>query len=352
MRFHVVSLPHTQTTQEFSSCAFTENVRKFCIMMRDHTVFLYSGEQNEAPCTEHISCISEELRKFSVGNKHFSAASFDWTLPHWRVFNNNVINSIKERLQPQDFICIIGGLAQKSIADTFPNNIVVEFGVGYGGCFADYKVFESYAWMHTVYGAQQLNHNPNDIDGKWFDVVIPGHCEREKFTPTNDTGDYYLYMGRLIDRKGLNIAAEVCKEAKKRLIIAGPGDSIPEYGEYVGVVNPEQRNELMSKAIALLAPTIYIEPFGNVVVEAQMCGTPTITTDWGAFSETNENNVTGYRCRTFKEFLDSLEKVKHLNRNYIRERALNLFSLEAVAPQYDKYFRRLETLWNKGWYSL
>lgn len=33
MRFHVVGLPHANTTKEFTACAFTENVRKFAIMM-------------------------------------------------------------------------------------------------------------------------------------------------------------------------------------------------------------------------------------------------------------------------------------------------------------------------------
>ncbi len=55
MRFHVVSLPHTQTTTEYTSCAFTEKVRRFCIMMKSmgHEVYLYSGEYNQAPCDEH-----------------------------------------------------------------------------------------------------------------------------------------------------------------------------------------------------------------------------------------------------------------------------------------------------------
>ena len=54
MRFHVVSLPHTNTTESFAVCAYTEKVRKFCIMMKalGHTVYLYAGEQNEAPCDE------------------------------------------------------------------------------------------------------------------------------------------------------------------------------------------------------------------------------------------------------------------------------------------------------------
>ena len=59
MRFHVVALPHTQVTKKFSGCAFTEKVRRFCIMMNDlgHEVFLYAGETVEAPVTELITCV-------------------------------------------------------------------------------------------------------------------------------------------------------------------------------------------------------------------------------------------------------------------------------------------------------
>ena len=111
MRFHIVSLPHTNTTEAFTACAYTEKVRKFCIMMKNlgHTVFLYGGEFNEAPCDEHIMCITEEQRLKAVGNNHYSAASFDWTLPHWVEFNGNVIKSIQERLEHKDFICLITG---------------------------------------------------------------------------------------------------------------------------------------------------------------------------------------------------------------------------------------------------
>ena len=45
MRFHVVSLPHTQATAEFSACACTMKVIGFCRMMKSlgHTVFLYAA---------------------------------------------------------------------------------------------------------------------------------------------------------------------------------------------------------------------------------------------------------------------------------------------------------------------
>ena len=68
MRFHIVALPHTQVTKEFAGCAFTEKVRRFCIMMHDlgHEVFLYAGESVEAPVTELITCIAEFDRAEAV----------------------------------------------------------------------------------------------------------------------------------------------------------------------------------------------------------------------------------------------------------------------------------------------
>lgn len=350
MRFHVVSLPHTQVTKEFSGCAYTEKVRRFCIMMTNlgHEVYLYAGEQVEAPVTKLITCISEERRAQAVGNSHYTQASFDTNALHWRIFNTNVIRLMQRDLEPQDFICLIGGTAHKEIADKYPNHLSVEFGVGYGGVFSKYRVFESYAWMHSIYAGWK---NPTTVDGQFFDTVIPGYLEPEMFPLGDGDGDYYLYIGRMIERKGYNIAQEVCQRLGKRLILAGPGEA-KGYGEFVGSVGPEQRAELMGGAIAIFAPTLYIEPFGNVVIESQACGTPTITTDWGAFTETNINGFTGYRCRTLKDFIEAAEKVKTLDRAKIRQHTIENYSLDVIAKRYEDYFLRLSTLWEDGWYQL
>lgn len=346
MRFHVVSLPHTQVTKEYVICAYTEKVRRFCMMMMGlgHEVYLYAGEEVEAPVTELITCISEESRARIVNG----FGDFNPNSPHWLLFNGNVIRELRSRLEQQDFICLIGGNAQEPIAKAYPNHISVEFGVGYSGVFTQHRVFESYAWMHSVYSAWK---NPIDINGNWFDVVINGYLEPEMFPLGKGDGDYYLYIGRLIDRKGYQIAQEVCERLGKRLILAGNGKQ-SGYGEFVGPVNPEQRAKLIGGAIATFAPTIYIEPFGNVVIEAQACGTPTITTDWGAFTETNINGFTGYRCRTLQEFMDATEAVKSLDREKIREHAVSRYSLDVIAKQYEDYFKRLSTLWEGGWYTL
>ena len=350
MRFHVISLPHTQTTKEFVNCAFTEKVRRFCNMMNSlgHEVYLYAGEQNEAEVDELITCITEQERLDSLNGKHYVEGSFDNTLPHWQRFLTNAIEGIHQRIQQKDFICIIGGTSQKPIADAFPNYMSVEFGVGYGGTFSKYRVFESYAWMHSIYSGWT---NPISVNGNFFDTVINGYLDPDMFPLVEKKEPYYLYVGRMIDRKGVDIASEVCKELGVELIMAGPGNEIPAYGKYVGPVGPEERAKLMGGATALFAPTKYIEPFGNIVIEAQACGTPTITTDWGAFTETNINGLTGYRCRTFDEFCKAAEDVKSLDPKTIHERAINLYSVDNIRYEYDKYFRRLLTLWDKGWYQ-
>jgi glycosyltransferase involved in cell wall biosynthesis len=201
--------------------------------------------------------------------------------------------------------------------------------------------------MHSIYAGWK---NPTTADGQFFDTVIPGYLEPEMFPLGNGSGDYYLFIGRLIERKGYNIAQEVCKALGKKLILAGPGEA-SGYGTFVGSVGPEKRAELMGNAIATFAPTLYIEPFGNVVIEAQACGTPTITTDWGAFTETNINGVTGYRCRTLQEFIDAAENVKSLDRQAIRDRAVSLYSVDVIAKRYEDYFTSLLTLWDQGWYQ-
>lgn len=352
MIFHVAALPHTNTTVDYISCAYTAKVINFCRMMKDrgHTVYLYGGEENEAPCDKHIVCVSEEDRASHVGDKHFTSASFDYNLPFWRNFNDKVVGAIKKnRHDKTDFVCVIAGYAQKQIADMLPDMMTVEFGVGYGGSFSPYRVFESYAWMHLCYGAANGG-NPHGVDGNWWDTVIPGYLDPQQFPFSEEKDDYYLFIGRLIDRKGYRIAADVCFDLGKKLIVAGQGE--PPVGcEYVGVVGPEERGKLMSRAKAVFVPTIYVEPFGNVNVEAQACGTPVITTDWGAFTETVLDGVTGYRCRTFGEFKRAAIEAPNLDPYTIRRWAVDRYSLEVIGKKYEDYFARLLHLWDKGWYE-
>lgn len=353
MRFHVVSLPHTHTLNEFSSCAYTIKVINFCRMMkmRGHVVYLYSGDENDAPCDEHVSCITEAERI-----EHFCGqdtgpykitANFDNRTPGWKIFNGRAIDAIKERSYPDDFLCLIGGNCQQPIAEALPNNMAVEFGIGYAGVFSSYRVFESYAWMHMHYGAR-FHEDIHATHGQWWDAVIPGYLDPDTFPFETEKDDYYMFIGRLVEGKGFQIAVDVCQDLGKRLVVCGQGEP-PRNCDYRGVVGPKERGRLMSKAKAVFVPTIYVEPFGNVNIEAQACGTPVITTDWGAFTETVVDGVTGFRCHTFGEFKRAAQRAGELDPYQIRRRVVNTYSLDAIAKKYEEYFSRLASVKKYGW---
>lgn len=356
MNFHFVGLPHTSVTPDFVACAFTERLRKVAEMMhaRGHTVYLYAGPQSTARVTEHIPCITEAERQAIVGNRHFVHASFDYSLPHWRKFNQTAIKEIRARYVPGDFLCIIGGLAHKEIVDALPQLLPVEFSIGYGGNFAPFRIWESSSWRHTCWGSQGGS-NPNAIDGRWFDAVIPGSFDVETFPFRAVKDDYFVFLGRLTRRKGVGVAVDTCKKIGARLIIAGQGepDEIPDYGEYVGVLNAEDRNNLLAGARALFCTASYIEPFGNAAVEAQLCGTPVLCSPFGAMVETVEDGRTGFHCHMLREFVQGCHDVTSLDPAYIRERAARLYSTETISAMYQKQFERLLTIRanGAGWYA-
>jgi len=351
MRFHLLALPHTQTTKDYVHCAYTMKVVKIARMLQDlgHRVYLYAGDENEAPCYELITCITRQEQRDLIGMEKPTdnlKAKFDVNEPYWQLFNQRIIAGIQKNKEPQDFILTFAGLCHKPVADAFPNMMTVEAGIGYSGVFSNYRVFESYAWMHTMYGATQ----GLDPDGKYYDAVIPNYYDPAEFPFSAKKDDYFFFIGRLIDRKGYRVAVDACRRLGKRLIIAGQGEP-PDYGEYVGVVGVEERGKLMSRAQAVFALTSYVGPFEGVSVEANLCGTPIITTDWGSFAENNIHGLTGYRTRTFGEVLWAVEHVHELKPKLIRDYAVANFSMARVKLQYQAYFEQLMGLWGEGWNS-
>lgn len=341
---HVVGLPHTSTTRAYEWCAYTAKVRRFCDMLTDrsHHVELYGGPENEARCAAHHVCVDGLPPNGMI--PRFVASE-----PSFAAFNQRASDTLRERVEPRDLICLVGGTAQQPIADAFSDHQIVEFGIGYGGVIpTTHHVFESYAWMHTVLGSL-TGGDAHRADGRFFDAVIPNFYDPADFPAGDSDGDYLLYVGRLIERKGVQVALDVAERTRLPLHVAGTGDfPLPDWVTYHGVVGPEERAELMGGAVALLAPTLYVEPFGGVAVEAQLCGTPAITTDWGAFTETVEPE---WRCRTLAEFVDAVERAAESDRDAIRRRALSLYSTDVIGPRYSRYFTRLATLWGDGWYA-
>ena len=354
---HILAMPHTQATRAFDHCAYTAKVRKFASMMtaEGYRTILYGCGKNEAECSEYVKVLSAKRQAKLLKDAEWFQRGEIYALPYnesepiWRAYNDAAIKAIRKRIEPHDIICLPSS-THRPVMDALPNHMSVETGVGYEGACAKYRVFESYAWMHTVYGYQQ---GASAADGHFYHQVIPNSFEIEDFPAGAGDGGYFLFMSRMTPRKGYEIAFDATGRAGARLLVAGVGGDRPaaEHVEYVGLADTQKRAELMGAAKAIFVPTLYVEPFGGVAVEAMMCGTPVICTDWGAFTETVEQGVDGFRCRTLAEFVQAMSDVEGLDRELIRRRAVGRFSTEAVGPQYARYFERLQGLWGEGFYE-
>ncbi|CAL9667589.1 glycosyltransferase [Streptomyces sp. enrichment culture] len=136
---------------------------------------------------------------------------------------------------------------------------------------------------------------------------------KHNFVPDPDArrsgaGEHVLYLGRLAEAKGVRLLMAAWDEVAAGggvgapLVIAGTG---PLEGEvtawaagrddvrYVGLYDAEQCRRAVARAVAVVAPSTWLEAFGLVVVEAMAAGVPTVAAGHGAFVELVEDGATG-----------------------------------------------------------
>tara|TARA_B100000780_G_scaffold263177_1_gene216872 strand:+ start:184 stop:1374 length:1191 start_codon:yes stop_codon:yes gene_type:complete len=362
-RIHLLGLPHTKTTLDFTACAYTMKVWKFCKMMegRGHYLIHYGHEESNPCADELVSVISTEKWNETYGEHDFHSKlfTFDVNDAAYTEFYKNAIAEVAKRKQPGDIILPFWGGGVRPICDAHPDLTVIEPGIGYAhGHWAPFKIFESYSIYHAFCGLE----NVGMCNQKWYDIVIPNYFDLSEFEYSDKKEDYFLFVGRVYDGKGLNIAMQATEAIGAKLKVAGQlsgpyaeeGFKWPDHVEFMGYVGMEDRKNLMKGAIASFLPSMYVEPFGGVQVENLLCGTPTITTDWGAFTENNIQGLTGYRCRTFEEFVKAAKDcrdgvIKPIDCRKHGEK----FSLESVAPMYEKFFNHvLDISQSAGWYAI
>lgn len=351
MTYHVVSLPHTQTTAEYSNCAFTQNVRGFIKIanMNHHDVILYGSEEVDVPVKELVTCMSrqEQVDLMGVsGPETVLNLDFRADREHWILFNKRVSEGIRVRQKEGDVLCIIAGDCNATVVDEFQYLTPVEFAVGYTNVVHNSnRIWASYAWMHACFGHYYGAHG---VKGRFYDRVIHHYLDLNDFQYREDKDDYFLFIGRLNEDKGIGIATQVAQELGVRLVVAGQGQ-VPNGVDYRGRVGIEERAELLAGARATFVPSLYMEPFGLIAIESLASGTPVISTDWGGLSEIVTPG-TGFKCYSYQDFLDAAKNIDQIAPADCRARGEE-FSLEKKAVEYEAYFRHVDTLRHGGWYA-
>lgn len=350
MTVHVLAVPHTVTRADFSHCAFTQKVRNGVKMWaRTERVIHYGVEGSDVAC-EHVDVLSTAEHLDLLGHPYHSGKGFygDDAVegsPVYRQFNYDVIPLLRERVVPGDIILFPFGHAHSPVARAgWAEGVhLLESGIGYYDCLLPNRVYESEAVRHGVMGREART--GVDLDTARREYVVPNYYDPTEW-PEGPGGECVVFLGRLTAGKGLDLIPRLAaKRPDLTFVICGQGDPSPWLGLpnvlYKPALTGMQRAHYLGNARAILAPSRYVEPFCGTVVEAALCGTPAITSTFGAFTETVGHGVTGYRCQSPAEWLRALDAVLDLDRRGVRQRALARYTLDAVAPQYAAVFEDL-----------
>ncbi|MDB5137955.1 MAG: glycosyl transferase [Mucilaginibacter sp.] len=165
---------------------------------------------------------------------------------------------------------------------------------------------------------------------------------------------YLLYFGRIHHDKGTAEAIDIAKKSGRKLIIAGIIQDESYYKEkieplldeqivYVGHAGPEKRKDLLGKALALLHPINFNEPFGLSVAEAMLCGTPVIAFNKGAMPELILHDKTGFLVGNVNEAVDAVNELSSINRNDCHQWALSQFSSDKMVSDYLQLYYQILT---------
>lgn len=350
MKFHLLGNPNAPITHAFPLDGFSQATHRFARLLDDmgQEVYLYGADNTSACYTQFFQTVDPTERKALSAPFAYQNVPFDSSSELWRLSNNRTIEALKKNSEPGDFLLTIGGNAHKPVFDEFPKLLQVEWSVGYPGSFAPHRVFESRVWQHFTYGLQGIK------DVRFYDTTIPLFFDTSKLPDVTEPDDYFLYVGRLTHSKGVSVACQIATAAGVKLKIAGHGDKSLITGghEFLGTVSNREKLQLMSNARAVICPTLYLEPFNAVAVEAQLCGAPVICPDAGGFVETVVDNATGFRCNYLGEFVRACKLVHMFDRDAIAVRARREYSTNTAAQRYGRYFDRVANRLQAGWETL
>jgi glycosyltransferase involved in cell wall biosynthesis len=169
------------------------------------------------------------------------------------------------------------------------------------------------------------------------------------FSPRPD--DYLVFLGRFTEGKGVLQAIDVARRTGMRLILAAAEneyyrDAVAPHVDqdrvrYVGEVDHAAKAALLGGARALLYPVQAGEPFGLVLAEAMVCGTPVAALDRGAVGELVDEGITGCVFASLDEMVAGLPGVLSLDRSLVRARALERFGPDRMVDAYVDVYSQL-----------
>jgi glycosyltransferase involved in cell wall biosynthesis len=118
--------------------------------------------------------------------------------------------------------------------------------------------------------------------------------------------------------------------------------------KWLGELSHVPKLSLLGGAKALLFPIDWEEPFGLVMIESMLVGTPVIGFPRGSVPEVIEDGVTGFIVRDVAEMAERIRQIGSFDRARCRERARERWSSLRMAREHEALYERLLTRSTRG----
>src|ERR1700733_13824034 len=163
-------------------------------------------------------------------------------------------------------------------------------------------------------------------------------------------GEELIFLGRIHPDKGVHLAIAVARLSGLPLLIAGIiqdkeyfRKQVEPYLDereirYIGPVDVAGKNDLFSRARALLHLNTIPERFGLVLAEANAAGVPVVAMDLGSCREVIEHGVTGFLVNDVAGAVKALEGVPTLEDIACRRRVEERFSIATMVEAYARVY--------------
>lgn len=373
-RIHSIGLFHTEGTDAYSHCAFTQKTRRLVPMLASQgydVTHYHAGafhsirgdikdtfEWNSIPVmdTEELENLRalavEELSTDTVFQGNL--ANVNTTL--FKVFHHALVSKMLRKVKKGDIILHHFGIPHRELGALFPECIHIEPGIGYKEVWAPYRIYESHAWLAYVNGWNQQK-------PRYGDFVVPNHFDTTTFNIIDHTAtrDGILYMGRVQEDKGMNIIGELSTIfPNERFVVIG--EVYEQYAELlnqtwpnlyiIGPVHGNSRASYMQTAKIILTPTQYFEPFCGVMVEGALCGAVPVSSDFGVFPEHELRTDYGLTCRTLAEYVEAIKYALDMGpvaRSTMSQIYADAYGMEVIASEYRATIDQICTIHKHGW---
>ena len=164
--------------------------------------------------------------------------------------------------------------------------------------------------------------------------------------------DYYVYLGRVNEVKGVRTLCKAAAQLDKKLIVIGDGELLPElketykncpHIEFKGQMQWEEFMSILQKARFMVLPAEWSENNPLTVIESESLGTPVLGANIGGIPELIEEDVTGmtFKSGDVEDLKDKILKMFAHDFDYqsIAKDAIERYSCEAYFHKLMEYYK-------------